>query len=76
MRSSRTTAIALTGALSFTLLAACSSGSDEGGDDASGGKTVLRVVSLLPGSEQEAFDAFDEQVAQFEAANPDIDVQP
>lgn len=78
MRSSRTTALALTGALSFTLLAACSSGSDDAGegDGTSGGKTVLRVVSLLPGSEQEAFDAFDEQVAQFEAANPDIDVQP
>ncbi|WP_454049485.1 extracellular solute-binding protein [Cellulomonas sp. Marseille-Q8402] len=77
MRSSRTTAIALSGALSFTLLAACSSGSDDdSGDSESGGKTVLRVVSLLPGSEKEAFDAFDEQVAQFEEANPDIDVQP
>jgi ABC-type glycerol-3-phosphate transport system substrate-binding protein len=77
MRSSRTTAIALSGALSFTLLAACSSGSDDAGDgEGTGGKTVLRVVSLLPGSEQEAFDAFDEQVAQFEEANPDIDVQP
>jgi len=77
MRSSRTTAIALSGALSFTLLAACSSGSDDAGDgESAGGKTVLRVVSLLPGSEQEAFDAFDEQVAQFEAANPDIDIQP
>ena len=31
-------------------------------------------MSLRPGSEQEAFDAFEEQVAQFEAANPDIDV--
>jgi ABC-type glycerol-3-phosphate transport system substrate-binding protein len=77
MRSSRTTAIALSGALSFTLLAACSSGGDdESGDGASDGRTVLRVVSLLPGSEEEAFAAFDEQVAQFEEANPDIDVQP
>ena len=35
----------------------------------------LTVVSLRPGSEEEAFAAFDEQVAQFEAANPDVDVE-
>jgi ABC-type glycerol-3-phosphate transport system substrate-binding protein len=74
MRSSRTAALALTGALTVTLLAACGSGDDDSAE--ADGRTVLRVVSLLPGSEQEAFDAFDEQVAQFEAANPDIDVQP
>jgi multiple sugar transport system substrate-binding protein len=37
-------------------------------------KVAITVVSLKPGSEQSAFDAFEAQVAQFEAANPDIDV--
>jgi ABC-type glycerol-3-phosphate transport system substrate-binding protein len=36
---------------------------------------TLTVVSLRPGSEDAAFAAFDEQVAQFEAANPDINVE-
>lgn len=53
-------------------LTACSSG----GSATESGKLELRVVSLIPGSDQSAFDAFDEQVAQFEEANPDIDVQP
>jgi multiple sugar transport system substrate-binding protein len=58
-------AIAALGALS-----ACSAaGSD------SGGKTKLTVVSLIPGTEQAAFDAFDAQVAAFEKLNPDIDVE-
>ncbi len=39
-------------------------------------KTQITVVSLIPGTEQAAFDAFDAQVAQFEAANPDIDITP
>ena len=36
---------------------------------------TLRVVSLLPGSEQAAFDAFDERVAEFEALYPHITVE-
>jgi ABC-type glycerol-3-phosphate transport system substrate-binding protein len=62
-------------------LAACSSGSSDGDSSITpgdGGVTepiTLRVVSLIPGSDQAAFDAFDEQVAQFEAANPDIDIE-
>ena len=35
---------------------------------------AITVVSLKPGSEQSAFDAFEEQVEQFEGANPTIDV--
>ena len=35
---------------------------------------AITVVSLKPGSEQTAFDAFDAQVKQFEDANPNIDV--
>ncbi len=37
-------------------------------------KVAITVVSLKPGSEQSAFDAFEAQVTQFEAANPNIDV--
>ncbi len=37
-------------------------------------KVAITVVSLKPGSEQSAFDAFEAQVAQFEDANPNIDV--
>ncbi|TYP88466.1 ABC transporter substrate-binding protein [Blastococcus xanthinilyticus] len=72
MRTGRTPwAMALTSAVAIASLAACSS--DAGGE--ASGKQVLRVVSLLPGSEQAAFDAFDARVAAFEDANPDIDVQ-
>lgn len=41
-----------------------------------GGEVTLRVVSLLPGSEQEAIDAFNAQVKEFETANPTIKIQP
>ena len=36
---------------------------------------TLRVVSLLPGSEEAAFDAFDERVAEFEALYPHITIE-
>ena len=51
-------------------LAACSAPS---ADD---GKVTISVVSLIPGSDDSAFDAFNAQVAQFEKANPDIKVEP
>ncbi|MGW6129234.1 ABC transporter substrate-binding protein [Cellulomonas sp. NPDC055163] len=71
--SGPTTTRALTGVLTLGLLAACA----PGGDDAepADGTLTLSVVSLAPGSEAEAFAAFDERVAAFEAANPDIDVE-
>ncbi len=37
-------------------------------------KLILDVVSLRPGDSEDAYHAFDAQVAQFEAANPDIDI--
>jgi ABC-type glycerol-3-phosphate transport system substrate-binding protein len=37
-------------------------------------KLILDVVSLRPGDSEQAFHAFDAQVTQFEAANPDIDI--
>jgi len=36
----------------------------------------ISVVSLLPGSEQAAIDAFNAQVKEFEAANPGITIEP
>lgn len=74
---------ALTGAVALSLLAACSSGtadpstSANAGDGTSGDPQVtLSVVSLIPGSEQAAFDAFDARVKQFEEAYPNITVEP
>jgi multiple sugar transport system substrate-binding protein len=37
--------------------------------------THISVVSLIPGSTQAAFNEFDAQVAEFEAANPGISVR-
>lgn len=81
MKSTRQAiALTLAGALAISTLAACSSSGsgDEDGDEGTDGdgKVTLKVVSLLPGSEQEAIDAFNAQVEEFEAANPDIDVVP
>ncbi|WP_061965809.1 ABC transporter substrate-binding protein [Demequina aurantiaca] len=36
---------------------------------------TIKVVSLIPGSDQAAFDAFDAQVAQFEGLYPNITVE-
>lgn len=74
MRTGRTSrAMALATVVTTAALSACTSSADGGSGD--GGTTELSVVSLLPGSEQEAFDSFDERVAAFEDANPDIDVR-
>jgi multiple sugar transport system substrate-binding protein len=66
------TAMVLAGVVALASLSACSQ-SGGGGDT---GKLKLTVVSLLPGSEKAAFDAFNARVAAFEKANPNIDVQP
>lgn len=42
----------------------------------SAGPVKISVVSLLPGSEQAAIDAFNAQVKEFEAANPGITIEP
>ncbi|BDZ46290.1 ABC transporter substrate-binding protein [Naasia aerilata] len=64
----RATALAVVGLASVGLLSACAPAGDSG-------KTKLTVASLIPGTEQAAFDAFDARVAEFEKANPDIDVE-
>jgi multiple sugar transport system substrate-binding protein len=57
--------------VAVALLAACS----QGGKESAGGKTVVHV-SIDPGLEQGAVDAFNARVAQFEAANPAVDIVP
>ncbi|MFZ4842287.1 ABC transporter substrate-binding protein [Mycetocola saprophilus] len=58
------------------LLASCSNGANPGGGESADGQVELSVVSLIPGTEQAAFDAFNNQVKQFEKANPDIKIKP
>jgi ABC-type glycerol-3-phosphate transport system substrate-binding protein len=65
-------AIVAVGIASAGLLSACSA--DAGTTD--DGKVTISVASLIPGTEQAAFDAFDARVAEFEKLNPDIDVEP
>ncbi|MRX43858.1 extracellular solute-binding protein [Agromyces kandeliae] len=70
MKSSRRIAIAGVTALAVAgALAGCTSGS--GSED---GTLELRVATFPPGADQAAYDAFTEQEAQFEEANPDIDI--
>jgi ABC-type glycerol-3-phosphate transport system substrate-binding protein len=58
-------------AVATAVLAACSGG----GTGSADGKTVV-TVSLDPGLEQGAIDAFNARVSQFESANPTIDLVP
>jgi multiple sugar transport system substrate-binding protein len=69
MKSTRfITAVAAAG-----LLAVCATAAAVG----SSGKTVsISVVSLIPGSSKAAIDQFNQQVAEFEKANPSIKVKP
>jgi multiple sugar transport system substrate-binding protein len=65
----RAVAITAVAVLSVGLLASCSS------TPADDGKITIRVASLIPGSDKDAFKAFDDRVKEFEKANPDIKVQ-
>lgn len=85
MRSPRSaTALALVSAVALGLLAGCATDDDDNdggaapagdGGSADEEQVTLSVVSLIPGSEQAAFDAFEERVAQFEEVYPNIDVE-
>lgn len=66
----RALVLAATTLTGVALLAGCTASPEA----ESSGKTKITVASLIPGTAQEAFDAFDAQVAQFEKLNPDIDV--
>jgi ABC-type glycerol-3-phosphate transport system substrate-binding protein len=59
-------------ALAAVLLAGCGS-ADPGADTTADGKTIVKVA-IEPGQEQSAVDAFNARVAQFEQANPGIDL--
>lgn len=73
MRSSgfRRTFVTLACAMSLTALAGCGSG-----DDAADGKTQITVNCMPPKSAKVDRQFFEDDVAAFEKANPDIDVVP
>ncbi|MFC5287062.1 ABC transporter substrate-binding protein [Actinokineospora guangxiensis] len=56
-----------------TVTTACSSEPEE--PQTADGKVIVRVAQNA-GLEKAAIEAFNERVAQFEQANPDIDIQP
>jgi len=75
--TTRVAALMLAAIMGSLSLSACAGAAPSPAGGASGtGPVALRVVSLLPGSEQAAIDAFNAQVKEFEAANPGIDVKP
>jgi multiple sugar transport system substrate-binding protein len=70
MKSTRMAAIA---AVTVTLVAVCGSSISS----AARGKSVtISVASLIPGSTPAAIQQFNDQVAEFEKANPNINVKP
>ena len=65
--------------LTLVLAAACgtsASSSKQSPSAAADGKVSISVVSLPPGSDKAAFKAFDDQVAIFVKAHPNITVKP
>ena len=56
------------------LLAVCAS--TAAGSTGSGKTVTISVASLIPGSSQAAVDQFNQQVTEFEKANPTIKVKP
>lgn len=90
MRSSRTIALGLAGALAISLVAACGSTGGEGTEPTNGGsgstsadeattpadeKVTITVAGLLPGAEAEAVQALEGRIAEFEATYPNITVE-
>ncbi len=75
----RVVAVTLAAGLGVLSLTACAGTAPQAAapsSSAPAGPVTIRVVSLLPGSEQAAIDAFNAQVKEFEAANPGITVKP
>lgn len=75
-RVAAVTLAAIMGALSLSACAGAATPQASAGGTSATGPVALRVVSLLPGSEQAAIDAFNAQVKELESANPGIDIQP
>ncbi|GGP63070.1 extracellular solute-binding protein [Saccharothrix coeruleofusca] len=67
----RAAGLLLAGSLGLTAVA-CSGSQPSGG----GGKVVLSINGQPPQTQAFERKVFDEDVAEFEAANPDIDIQP
>jgi multiple sugar transport system substrate-binding protein len=57
-------------------LSACGSGGGGVTDDVNADGKVIVEVAMDAGLEQNAIDAFNERVSQFEEANADIDIRP
>ncbi|WP_062317312.1 ABC transporter substrate-binding protein [Demequina maris] len=77
--SRRTAAAGVTLAAGAMLLTACTSSdgtetTSSSDGSAGGAKVELRVATFPPGADAAAYEAFATQEAQFEDANPDIDV--
>lgn len=70
----RLTAAAAAATIALGLLAAC--GDDDGGGEAPDGPVTISVSNLPPSTEAAAREAFLARVAEFEAANPDITIEP
>jgi multiple sugar transport system substrate-binding protein len=70
MKSTRMAAIA---AVTVTLVAVCGSSISSA---ASSKSITITVASLIPGSTPAAIQQFNDQVAEFEKANPNINVKP
>ncbi|BDZ42792.1 sugar ABC transporter substrate-binding protein [Paraoerskovia sediminicola] len=76
----RNVALTLVGALTISALAACSSSSDgetttDAAETPAADEPVTIQVAMDEGLEQGAIDAFDERIAQFQEANPNITVE-
>jgi multiple sugar transport system substrate-binding protein len=67
MKSHRKVLAAAAAFATFAALTGCTAG-------AASGKTEIRVATFPPGADAAAYEAFEAQEAQFEDANPGIDV--
>ena len=75
MKSPRKAAavLAVTAVAGVGLLTGCSASNDSG---SSNGTVAITIASLVPGSSDDAFKAFNARVKAFEKANPNIIVKP
>src|SRR5882757_1558056 len=74
MKSPRKVAAILAAtAVAGALLTGCSASGDTGGGN---GTVAITIASLIPGSSDDAFKAFNQRVKDFEKANPNIIVKP
>jgi multiple sugar transport system substrate-binding protein len=65
-----------TGVALALVLTACGTGGGEVENDVNADGKVVVEVAMDAGLEQDAIDAFNKRVDQFEAANKDIDIRP